>query len=86
MNRNLLIKIMLVLSLFLLSSCSDDKKTVRLTLAHTLDTRHVVHQAMEYMAERLAFYSNDTMEIVIYPGGQLGSERELIELLQIGSL
>ncbi|WP_064664880.1 TRAP transporter substrate-binding protein [Pseudoalteromonas prydzensis] len=86
MNRNLLIKIMLVFSLFLLSSCSDDKKTLRLTMAHTLDTRHVVHQAMEYMAERLAFYSNGTMEIVIYPGGQLGSERELIELLQIGSL
>ena len=77
---------MLVLSLGLLTSCSEDNKTIRLTMAHTLDTRHVVHKAMVYMAERLDHYSNGTMEIVIYPAGQLGSERELIELLQIGSL
>lgn len=76
----------MVLSLGLLTSCSDDNKTIRLTMAHTLDTRHVVHKAMVYMAERLDHYSNGTMEIVIYPAGQLGSERELIELLQIGSL
>jgi tripartite ATP-independent transporter DctP family solute receptor len=41
---------------------------------------------MEYMAERLAHYSNGEMELVIYPGGKLGSERELVELLQIGSV
>jgi tripartite ATP-independent transporter DctP family solute receptor len=41
---------------------------------------------MEYLSERLEFYSNGTMTIEIYPGGQLGSERELVELLQIGSL
>ena len=41
---------------------------------------------MEFMAERLEYYSNGQMEIAIYPGGQLGSEREMIELLQIGSL
>ncbi|KTF17833.1 MAG: TRAP transporter substrate-binding protein [Pseudoalteromonas sp.] len=86
MTKNLLKCVLLVLSLGLLTSCSDDKKTIRLTMAHTLDTRHVVHKAMEFMAKRLDHYSNGSMEIVIYPGGQLGSERELIELLQIGSL
>ncbi|MEI8703913.1 TRAP transporter substrate-binding protein [Pseudoalteromonas sp. B62] len=86
MHKNLLNVVFLVLSIGLLTSCSDDKKTIRLTLAHTLDTRHVVHKAMEFMATRLDYYSKGSMEIVIYPGGQLGSERELIELLQIGSL
>lgn len=86
MNRNLLYSIFVVFTLGFITSCSNDNKTTRLTLAHTLDTRHVVHQAMEYMAKRLDYYSNGSMEIVIYPGGQLGSERELIELLQIGSL
>ncbi|MCF2949589.1 TRAP transporter substrate-binding protein [Paraglaciecola aquimarina] len=66
--------------------CNQDNKKVRLTLGHALDTRHVVHIAMEHMAQRLEHYSNGSMEIVIYPGGQLGSEREMIELLQIGSL
>ena len=38
------------------------------------------------LAERLDHYSHGTMKIRIYSGGQLGSERELIELLQIGAL
>jgi tripartite ATP-independent transporter DctP family solute receptor len=51
-----------------------------------LDQQHAVHKAMIFMAERLAFYSNGSMQLRVYSGGQLGSERELIELLQIGSL
>jgi len=38
------------------------------------------------MGERLVEYSGGTMRIQIYSGGQLGSERESLELLQIGSL
>lgn len=75
----------LCLSTFLFS-CADKKETLTLSLGHTLDTRHVVHKAMVFMGERLDEYSNGSMELVIYPGGQLGSEREMIELLQIGSL
>lgn len=30
--------------------------------------------------------SNNTMTLKIYPSAQLGSEREMIELLQIGSI
>ncbi|MBV1908053.1 MAG: TRAP transporter substrate-binding protein [Kangiellaceae bacterium] len=72
--------------LLVLVSCSSEKDKVTLTLGHTLDTRHVVHLAMEYMAERLDKHSDGKMALSIYPGGQLGSEREMIELLQIGSL
>ncbi|MCK5458231.1 MAG: TRAP transporter substrate-binding protein [Melioribacteraceae bacterium] len=53
-------------------------------LAHSLDTKHPVHKAMVFMAERLEEKSNGLMKIDIYPGSQLGSERELIELLQMG--
>jgi len=53
-------------------------------LAHALDTQHPVHEAMVFMAERLEEKSNGLMRIDIYPGSQLGSERELIELLQMG--
>lgn len=68
------------------SSCEDRSGTLRLKLAHSLDATHTVHRAMVYMGERLEHHSGGTMTIDIYPGGQLGSERELIELLQIGSL
>lgn len=72
--------------LILLSSCAQENEKRILQIGHTLDTGHPVHQAMLFMDERLSEYSNGNMGIQVYPSGQLGSERELIELLQIGSL
>ena len=70
----------------MLSSCSRQDDTIVLKLAHVLDPSHSVHQGMVYMAERLDEYSDGTMRIDLYPSGQLGAERELVELVQIGSL
>ena len=69
-----------------LFSCAEQNDITVIKLAHALDTQHPVHKGMVYMAERLKEKSNGKMEVDIYPGGQLGNERELIELLQIGSL
>jgi len=70
----------------LLSGCAAQGGTRVVKLAHTLDTTHPVHRAMVMLGERLAQKSGGTMRLDIYPGGQLGSERETLELLQIGSL
>jgi tripartite ATP-independent transporter DctP family solute receptor len=69
-----------------LVGCSRQDDVIVLKLAHVLDPSHSVHQGMEHMAERLDHYSGGTMRIDIYPSGQLGAERELVELVQIGSL
>ena len=68
------------------SSCSEKSDVTTLKLAHGLDTKHSVHKAMMFMNDRLQELSNGTMDIEIYPSGQLGSERDTMELLQIGSL
>ena len=70
----------------LLSACAGDTEVRTLKMAHTLDQTHPVHQGIVFMADRLEEVSGGKMTIDIYPGGQLGSERELMELLQIGSL
>lgn len=77
---------LLGVSAALLSGCQVEQDVKVLRLAHTLDQEHVVHKAMALMGERLEHYSDGSMRIDIYSGGQLGNERELIELLQIGSL
>ena len=41
---------------------------------------------MEFMAARVAEKSAGTMRVEIYPSQQLGSERELLELMQLGSI
>ena len=84
--RSILCFLSIIVFSSLVSSCSDQNTKTTLTLAHTLDTKHVVHIALEHFAERVEHYSNGQLDVSIYAGGQLGSERELIELLQIGSL
>lgn len=69
-----------------LSGCGHTEKNAVLRVAHTLDDSHVVHQSLVYMRQRLSHYSNGQMSMKIYANGQLGSEREMVELLQIGSL
>jgi tripartite ATP-independent transporter DctP family solute receptor len=57
-----------------------------LRLGHGLDPGHPVHLAMEKMAEAVRERSAGRMEIKIYPSSLLGSEREMIELLQLGAV
>lgn len=74
------------LILLLLSACGikDDTKVLR--LGHGLDPSHPVHKGMERFAKEVDELSDGNMKIEIYPSEQLGSEREMIEMLQIGSL
>ena len=76
----------LVFFLLTIACCTNtaSKKTVK--LGHGLDTSHPVHKAMVFMAEDLKKRSKGRMDIKIYPNQQLGTERQTLELLQIGSL
>ena len=78
--------VILALILILLNSCEtiNQQKTVK--LAHGLDTGHPVHKAMVYMGQELEKNSKGALKLEIYPNQQLGSERQCLELLQIGSL
>ncbi len=69
-----------------LLGCHSQSRVRELKLAHVLDPTHPVHLGMVYMAERVYEKSGGRMRVDIYPSGQLGQERDLIELLQIGSL
>lgn len=80
------LKFGLLLCSSLLLSCSKVEDIRVLKMAHSLPTEHPVHIAMEYMAERLLAISEGNMRMDIYSGGQLGGERETMELVQIGSL
>ena len=72
--------------LILYTGCGADKQLTVIKLAHGLNPTHPVHKAMEFLADRVYEESNGRMRIDIYPSEQLGSERECLELLQIGSI
>ena len=83
---NLLRVVFIASVLVVCTACKEAEKAKVLRLAHSLDTQHPVHRGMVYMAEKLAEKSGGRLTIEIYPSGQLGAEREALELLQIGSL
>lgn len=62
----------------------DDRLVLK--LAHTLPPAAPVHVAMERFAELVAAKSGGTVEVQIFPSGQLGSETETLEQLQRGAL
>ncbi|MFI3259550.1 MAG: TRAP transporter substrate-binding protein [Rikenellaceae bacterium] len=73
------------LSLHLLS-CSDGDEMRVLKMSHNLNQQHPVHAGLLHLDEKLREISGGRMSIEIYPGAQLGSENQCIEMLQIGSL
>ena len=66
--------------------CKPENETKTLRLGHGLDVSHSVHKAMVKMGEDLLERSGGKLALKIYPSQQLGTERECLELLQIGSL
>ena len=75
-----------LLSILMALGCGGVRDTAVIKLAHGLDVTHPVHRAMVRMAEIVAEDSGGSVDIDIYPSEQLGSERECIELVQIGSI
>lgn len=55
-------------------------------LAHTLPQTHPVHKGILEFKKALERNSAGKINIKIFPDAQLGSEREVLELLQIGSV
>lgn len=77
---------LLFLLLLLISACGKigDQKVAY--LAHTLPISHPVHMGMEVFAQEVLKQSGGQLAVKIFPDGQLGTEREVLELLQIGSI
>lgn len=66
-------------------SGSGTRATV-LQFAHGLDQNHPVHTGIQFFADRVRELSGGTLEVRIFPNGQLGSEPECVEQLQRGAL
>ena len=77
----------LFLSVFLLfGGCQLETGVRVIKMGHAQVVSHPVHQAMVFLGERLEEKSGGKLKVKVYPNQQLGTERELLELLQIGSL
>lgn len=86
MKRILHYTILALIVISIGSSCQGKSDSKVAYLAHTLPTSHPVHMGMEVFADEVSRLSSGKMTVKIFPDAQLGSEREVLELLQIGSI
>jgi len=85
LQKQHLMYVIILISL-VVSGCKKSQDVMVFRLAHVLDPAHPVHQGMAHFGERLSSLSNGTIKVDIYPSGQLGNERECLELVQLGGL
>ncbi len=79
-------KSIIILFFIGLLSCNKNSEVKVLNLAHNLPQSHPVHKGILTFQKVLDEKSGGKLKIKIFPDGQLGSERETLELLQIGSV
>ncbi len=70
----------------LLSGCKEKQQVRILKGAHNFDQTHSVAKAYDFLSSYLADISGGRLLMAVYPNGQLGTDRECLELLQIGSI
>jgi tripartite ATP-independent transporter DctP family solute receptor len=72
--------------LLFFEGCQSDSRVKIIKMGHAQVTNHPVHEAMVFLAKSLEEKSGGRIKVKVYPNQQLGTERELLELLQIGSV
>ena len=63
---------------------NSDKKVLR--IAYVSGPSELLHEAAEKIAEQIESDSKGQIEVRLYPSGQLGNDRELIEGLRLGGI
>src|SRR5690625_91286 len=65
---------------------TGDGETYEFKLGHIAPPDHIWNQAAEKLVEELEERSDGRMTLDIYPGGQLGSDADMVQQLESGSL
>lgn len=81
MNKPLFLSVGLA-ALFALQAHAD---TV-IRIGHATPESSPIHEALSFFKDELETRSNGSIEVEIFPGGQLGSVKEMTELVQSGNI
>ena len=79
--------LLLVAAMILLTGCRPPEPEQKiLRLAYVNGPSELMHEAAGVFAQRVEEQSNGRIRVRLYPSGQLGNERELVEGLKLGSV
>jgi len=75
----------LVAGLALLASGGAAAQEIKIRFAHSLSATEPAHLAAEYFAKNVAQRTNNKVQIQVFPGEQLGSGKEVNEMIRQGA-
>lgn len=85
-KKVLIISLALGLMILGLSTLRSKGNENHLILAHGMTSDHPVHLGIVHFARLVEEKSDRRIKVTIYPNGQLGAEREILALLQLGAI
>ncbi|WP_186669177.1 TRAP transporter substrate-binding protein [Sporosarcina sp. BP05] len=99
MKKNKLLFFMLLILTVIMAACSEvdsktepegtktsDDKEFLIKVGHAASQDHFAQDSIEKFKEIVEGNSDGKIKVEIYPNGQLGGEREMIEAIQLGNL
>jgi tripartite ATP-independent transporter DctP family solute receptor len=90
MKHKVLPEIVVLLGMALLCGCGssseDADRPKVLWIAYTMGTSELIHQSALKMAELVKSKSGGSIQVRLYPAGQLGSDQGVIEALKLGAI
>jgi len=87
-NVFVLLGVMVLVSIFSLTcfSNSSEAGTIKLRIAHEMPENHPYHLGTLKFGEILKEKTDGRIEVVVYPSGQLGKQKELAEMVAANQL
>jgi tripartite ATP-independent transporter DctP family solute receptor len=64
----------------------NEKKTYEISIGHVLDESHSEHKTFQEFEKYVEKESDGQIQVEIFPNGQLGSDREVIEGVEVGTV
>ena len=86
MKKFLAIALALVMICSLSVTAFAAEKTYTISIGHSDTTQNLIHISLEHFAEAVKERTNGQVEIQIFAAEQLGSNAEMIEMVEMGNL
>ena len=84
--KRCVVGILVVLALAYLGTGETAAQDYRIKFAHPAPTSDPAHAAAQFFSDKVAERTKNKVRVLIFPGGQLGKEAEIIQGLQSGAI
>ncbi len=69
-----------------IAATNAEAKTYRLKMGSEVNAKHPVGESLTFFAKRVEELSKGEMKIATFPGSTIGKAREMVEMVQVGTL